>query len=125
LRGQGFIERQEDFRTLSEQNTCEPGDAKGARKPEDPTCDAQPASGSAPREQARSDSGPRNPRDKQPEKAVSPPDGSKFASGGVGLQMSVEKTGPLHPTSASRDAHANSHGQNDPTRRIATGLLSS
>src|ERR1043166_5319732 len=98
LGGQGFIERQKDVGALIEQNTRQASDAERASKSEDPIGYAQPASGGAPREQARSDPGPRNARDKHPEKAVSTWDGSKFTSRGVGLQMSVEKTGPLHPT---------------------------
>src|ERR1051325_55364 len=125
LGGQGFIERQKDIGAVIEHNTRQASDAERATKSEDPIGYAQPASGGAPREQARSDPGPRNARDEHPEEAITTWDGSKFASGGVGLEMSVEKTGPLHPTSVSRDAHADSHGQNDPTRSIATGLLGS
>src|SRR5438067_188639 len=38
--------------------------------------------------------------------------------------MPIEETGPLHPTSASRDADANSHSKNNPPGSIAAGLLS-
>src|ERR1051326_4827667 len=92
LGGQGFIERQKDIGALIEQNTRQASDAERAAKSEDPIGYAQPVSGRAPGEQARSDPGPRNARDEHPEEAITTWDGSKFASGGVGLEMSVEKT---------------------------------